>query len=468
MREMMRTKRTFTSASVIAASALAMLIGGCSSTPEGTESSEARYSDTEARTYSYLTEADLQNFHNQLVAYADAMSAESDSANSVNSVEGMRQRLSAQAINYEAAFRSGVFDEESVSHRQVSAAMLGFTGNPEFAFLLSEMARDQSEQIRVRVGATIGLFELGAAINQSNKREAVMFALRELILPNERNSSMRLNCVTAYARAYSPEMGDALTPLLNALSEDPDEIVRRQVLYELKEIGDPATVSIVAAEAMDGAEPQTRATAALALGGIKHPKSMEALLMIAEDDNAEVRMQAIYSLAQIADSTNQDAVIDVLINALYDVDVDVRRAAASAAAKLEDPRLVTPLASATSDRNDKVREAAINAMSVVVKKDSEKVAYVLVNALDDPDVDVSNASYRALKEITNTNISRSSEAWRDWFYKQYPDLNPETQYKNSPRPPWSGTGIGSSTRRSSSGTTSRNTGRNFNRNRRRR
>lgn len=454
-------------AMTLLASGLLVSAVGCSSTSDNDTAGEAGYEAAQMRNYSYLSQETVENMHSQLIEYSAQLRVQKLGDDGGNMADGLRQRLTAQAINYKDALRSGINDEESTQRRQISAAMLGFTGDPAFAYVLAQRASNIDEHPAVRINATVGLFELGEAINQSPQRREVMFTLRQLMLPADSTSSLRVNCVTAYARAYSPELDDTLAPLLNALREDSDEDVRRQVLYELREIGDPSVVSEIAAEAEDGAEPQTRAAAALALGGIKHPKSVEALRNIAGDENAEVRMQAIYSLSEIADSTNRDLIIDVLINALYDTDVDVRRSAAKASERLDDARLVLPLASATSDRNDKVREAAINAMAVVVKKDTEREAYVLVNALDDPDQDVSNASFRALKKITDKNLARSSESWRDWFYVQYPDLNPETQYKDSPRPPWSGTGIGSTRRSSSSGST-RTSNRNFSRNTRRR
>jgi HEAT repeat protein len=147
------------------------------------------------------------------------------------------------------------------------------------------------------------------------------------------------------------------------LREDSDRRVRLEAIYALGNIesmtslevlaavldGDDVELSIAAIEAIDNlddvrrapagllravraAHPELRKTAAMALGNIADPNTVDALIALLSDGDAEVRRSAVEGLGEIGTPAAKPG----LTRALTDADPEVRRAAVEALAEIED------------------------------------------------------------------------------------------------------------------------------------
>ena len=432
---------TFQRWSLVAVPVLAgsvMFMAGCGSSPQLSGADELR--EQESREYGYLSEEKVRHFKDQLFKLREAMRTE----NAADQVS-LRSNLASQAVRYRAALESGLRDKDSMRRRAIAGAMLGFTGDPRYANDLASVASDENEDSSVRLYAMAGLAELGSLINESGSRERIMPLIRKLLLPTASSAGLRVNAVTAYARAYSAARGDLLAPLTDAAAQDPDNQVRRQALLELGDIGDPSAVPSISSIALNDPSIDIRATAAVALGRIPDPQSLQALASAHGDPSATVRMQVVFALgAQQAIAPDQ--VVELVVDSLADFDDSVRRSAAITAGRLGDTRCTVPLLQTLSDRSDNVRLAALGSLSRVVTPERERDAFPVVGLLNDGDPIISTEAHRTLKRITGRAISASTDEWLKYYYVKYPELDPEVQYKDDPKPRFQQSSIRGGTR----------------------
>ncbi|MDO8208411.1 MAG: HEAT repeat domain-containing protein [Gallionella sp.] len=183
---------------------------------------------------------------------------------------------------------------------------------------------------------------------------------------------------------------DALLPLLDAL-KDKDDTVRRGAAEALGHIKDPSTVPALLV-ALKDKDDMVRWGAAEALGQIKDPSTVPALLVALKDKDDMVRWGAVQALGQIkAPST-----VPALLVALKDKDEMVRWGAADALGQIKDPSTVPALLDALKDKDDIVRRGAAQALGQI--KDPSTVPALLV-ALKDKGSMVRRGAAQALGQI---------------------------------------------------------------------
>lgn len=212
---------------------------------------------------------------------------------------------------------------------------------------------------------------------------------------------------------------------------DPDPLLRRDAARELGEAGAREAVGALCAmlsrpsDSLDESHPEhtARAAAAVALGRIGDPEATEVLLVaIADPFNAGTaastalgrlvpppvdrlvettrdadpwrRARAVVALGECGDT----AAFDAMVALLDDPEVAVRRAAAAAFGKLQDPRAVAPLTTLLSRSDESAFVRSYAAVSLGALKDRSSIG-ALVEALDASEPLLRRAAARALCRI---------------------------------------------------------------------
>jgi len=172
----------------------------------------------------------------------------------------------------------------------------------------------------------------------------------------------------------------------------------RKAAEALGKIGDqavPALASVLGNVKLGGVE---RKNAALALGGIRHPRAREALISALEDPIAQVRSSSAWALKLMRDP----GAVEALCRALKDKDRFARRNAAMALGEIGDRRALDSLIGVLSDKmNNLGNEAAI----ALGKIGDPRAAGALIAAInEDPTRDYQNKAFRALDRIREKNF----------------------------------------------------------------
>lgn len=147
---------------------------------------------------------------------------------------------------------------------------------------------------------------------------------------------------------------------------------------------------LVLSQVLKTADARMRHKVVKMLGKTRDPSTIKLLIAVLKDENAEVRWQTAWALAQIGSRA-----FEPLIAALQDEDAKVREGAVWALGAIEDPRVVEPLIAALQDEDSKVREGA--AMSLGETRDPCAIE-PLIAALQDENEDVRERAARALGE----------------------------------------------------------------------
>lgn len=150
---------------------------------------------------------------------------------------------------------------------------------------------------------------------------------------------------------------------------------------------DAAVEAFINALKDDDAEMREQALFALAqIGG---PRATDAIMTAAKDANPQVRAKAVWALAM----RHGDGLVDVLLAALKDANVDVREKAAWALGLKGDGRSVNALVAALRDESDGVRQKAAWALGM---KGNSQAVDSLIEALKDKNADVRGTAAWAL------------------------------------------------------------------------
>jgi HEAT repeat protein/protein-S-isoprenylcysteine O-methyltransferase Ste14 len=153
----------------------------------------------------------------------------------------------------------------------------------------------------------------------------------------------------------------AVDPLLDSLADD-DENVRHWSISALGEIGDPRAVETLLA-LLDGDAPPHRGAAADALGRIGSAAAVEPLIAVLDDPRPWVRAAVVEALGRLGSAR----VVAPLASLLADEgeDVHVRRAVATAFARIRSPDSKPALEAALSDDDREVRMYAAEALKLL-------------------------------------------------------------------------------------------------------
>ena len=127
----------------------------------------------------------------------------------------------------------------------------------------------------------------------------------------------------------APQKWGSLTKLIKDL-EDNDAEVREEAVDALADLKDKRAVIHLSKVLENDRDPDVRETAAEVLGDLGGPEAIAALTQAIHDRETDVRESAVDSLGQIGG----DEAVDPLMEALKDGDEDVREAAAIALKRL--------------------------------------------------------------------------------------------------------------------------------------
>jgi HEAT repeat protein len=195
----------------------------------------------------------------------------------------------------------------------------------------------------------------------------------------------------------SPQAADALAKIgelsvesLIAVFKDSNSQVREYSAKALVMIGSPSVEPLITA-LNDGAK-DVRQTAEDALGKIGDARAVEPLIVGLKDREEAVRKSAAEALGKIGDARAVEPLITTLT---YDVMYPVRFAAAAALVQIGDTRGDTPFITAFNDPNEKLREAAADALVKI----GAPAVQLLSNVLRDSNWGVGRLAVKVLEKI---------------------------------------------------------------------
>jgi beta-lactamase regulating signal transducer with metallopeptidase domain len=157
--------------------------------------------------------------------------------------------------------------------------------------------------------------------------------------------------------------GDAdpkVVAALTAALNDENKDVREQALHALSQMRAPIAAEIFV-KLLKDEDADVRQQAVFALGQTRDAKHVDALVGALKDPIADVREQAAFALGQLRDKR----AVDPLLGVLKDADADVREQAAFALGQLRDPRAIDGLIAALKDADADVRQQAAFALGQI-------------------------------------------------------------------------------------------------------
>ena len=199
--------------------------------------------------------------------------------------------------------------------------------------------------------------------------DAVMVLIHAL---SDKKPTLRYLAVSALRKIKDP----VSLPHLIKAAGDSHPSVRLEAVRAIGEMGDPAAVPALIAALRDK-NFEVSYEAATALGKFDDPRKIYAVEHLIEylgAKNPIIRNKAEYALLQIGVPA-----VDLLIKALKNKDVNIRRSAALTLGKISDPRAVDPLIDLLNLNDKGSSWAAAMALSGFREK---RAADALVNAMD--------------------------------------------------------------------------------------
>jgi bilin biosynthesis protein len=142
--------------------------------------------------------------------------------------------------------------------------------------------------------------------------------------------------------------------LINSLNNESID-VRKNAAGALIKIGEPAVEMII--DALVDENWRVRWHSAEILGEIKDDRAVKPLINSLNDENNGVRSNSIIALIEIGEPA-----VKMLINALDDENWRIRLHSAEILGEIKDDRAVKPLKEALNDNNNDVRRAADTAL----------------------------------------------------------------------------------------------------------
>jgi HEAT repeat protein len=215
------------------------------------------------------------------------------------------------------------------------------------------------------------------------------------------------------------KMGAAAAPARPALERacgDEDRVVRAQALRALGALGPTEACWELVLTGLRDADPQVRTAALEAMGqwDVANDAAVYEILLLLEDTNDEVKMQATQVLPKLAGATR--AVVDGLCRRLLEDDsVLVQCSAAQALSKLGPAAAAAggPLLRAAQTMEQTVREQAMRAIAMIQPPEA---GTALASGLKDPDGEIrkmASAGWMKASAIPEEVIPELVEALRD-------------------------------------------------------
>ncbi len=222
----------------------------------------------------------------------------------------------------------------------------------------------------------VSVVAVAAFAQQPAKFEDVVRNLRNPD-PKIRISAVRLLRETGYSEAIAP-----MAPLVNdAINEIQLEAIDAELSFYLVEpVPSKRKVAFVLEVRSDGRAPAAFDHGPLATWPKPVPGELiDALIQAIDDENAKVRVEAIYALGAIARAPLPEAAAPKLIKALDHYDPAIRTAAARVIGRLRVTSASDALLKAVNDSSAAVRYASIRALGEI---DEERAVQAITEQLN--------------------------------------------------------------------------------------
>ncbi len=318
--------------------------------------------------------------------------------------------------------------------QQAAVQALGGLGNPAAIDPLAEMLEADDAGVRGAAVKALAGFNTGrayaaisgalddedasvrgAALKALTGPQAAEFVTEIAPLLQDEDDTNRLFAVLAL-EGLGPEAVEALPALISAL-EDSDRTVRQWAASAIGSIGHPSDEALAALTRTltTDEERVVRANCARALGSLRDPRAIEALIQALDDDADLVRRSAASAIGYIGYPL--DEAIAALVKTLTtDEERDVRASCADALGNLGDPRALEALIQALDD-DENVRLAAVDALRKL-GSDASPAIPLLIEAMRDADRLFAVRVADALRSITGESFGEDYDAWRAWWESQ--------------------------------------------------
>lgn len=295
-----------------------------------------------------------------------------------------------QAVDTEITLLTVALDDKYVALRQYALEQLSVYPKEKVKPLLSKiMAKLQDPSNEVRNSAVLLLGDIGD--------ETVTKHLANLLFEYGMSAVLRKNIIISLSRLGGPKAVEAILGLLDKETEPAlrldairalgilkakqgvsqliSYLTREPVIEDanflcavidvLGEIRDARSIESII-KFIDHTNDRVRWSAASSLGKVGDSQAAEALVKLLQDEFADIRQVTVEALGNIGDAR---AVPELTKTMLNDQDTRARELAARALSKIKDESALNSLLGALGDANEKVRDAAWNAIVVIIGDD---------------------------------------------------------------------------------------------------
>ncbi len=254
-----------------------------------------------------------------------------------------------------------------------------------------QQLKSSNPDLRIKAARSLG---------SAKQRRAVPSLVRLL---KDETPQVRLAAIEALGAIGHPASAEPLAAALSTASKNaPSETAERESLAKaLACVGSAAVKPLM--QALSSEDKEARRWAAVALGAIKDPLTVDSLIPKLEDSRSEVRKAAAIALGGIGDSR----ALKPLIKALANRDLETRRAAAEALGSIRSEEGTDALMKAVADPNEPVQLAAISALG---KTGGLPAALCLRSAMSANRKTVSDAAEAALNSMVFAPSSAEERA----------------------------------------------------------
>ena len=237
------------------------------------------------------------------------------------------------------------------------------------------------------------------------------------------NAAVRRRAVELLGELAEPGDQATVDSLLRAATNDDDPQVRGRAVDALDSVGQEALEQLLAeltggggseaewvtarkfARALDADRPELRIAAAKALERLNEPNTVPAVVEALSDPDPRVRLRACQACGTFADPRAIPA-----LNERLDDESRVKRAAANALGNVGTDRALAPLLELLRDPDESVRRIAASALG---NANDPKPVESLAKALGDESAIVRNAAVYSLIELLSNVPTEHSHAVRD-------------------------------------------------------
>ncbi|MFN3530995.1 MAG: HEAT repeat domain-containing protein [Candidatus Brocadia sp.] len=316
--------------------------------------------------------------------------------NLVKTIEGEdydKARAAAMALmvlpqRYTAPPLLKLLGDNSQLVKQNAVWALGFCGDDSISVKIEALLKDKNSAVRreavlalKRLGATQSVpvlieilktetdpgvkYDIARALGTLGDQSTV-FALAD-ILTKEKNWYVKSGCAEALGHIGSDKAINVLAKTLVTDAGEDATWTRTKAAWALAAIGEKSVPLLT--RALSDNEEVTRRRAGWALVKIGTP-AVKALISSLREINKYTRERAAYTLGWIGD----ESAVTSLIWALKDREPSVVSAAAWALGRIRNPKALSALQGLVNNKNEDVRENAVEAIERIVAK-KEKTAY---------------------------------------------------------------------------------------------